>query len=140
MKKTSSPLLQPRSPLLVLLFLTAAATAAAAAMAAEPEQNAAPAAAAQEAAVHIVYVDRPEGADAEEFHLRTLTPVFGSEQKAKDSVLYHYKHAASGFSAKLTPQQVEELKKQPGVLQVVPSQTYQLHGPQSGTTRTMGLM
>ena len=72
MKKTSSPLLLPRSPLLILLFLTAAA-----AMAAEPEQNAAPAAAAQEAAVHIVYVDRPEGADPEEFHLRTLTPVLG---------------------------------------------------------------
>ncbi|PAN19367.1 hypothetical protein GQ55_3G258600 [Panicum hallii var. hallii] len=139
MKKTSSPLLQPRSPLLILLLLTAAA-----AMAAEPEQNAAPAAAAQEAAVHIVYVDRPEGADPEEFHLRTLTPVLGSEQKAKDAVLYHYKHAASGFSAKLTPQQVEELKKQPCVLQIVPSQTYHLHGPESGThqgtTRTMGLM
>ncbi|OEL29033.1 hypothetical protein BAE44_0009955 [Dichanthelium oligosanthes] len=137
MKKTSSPLLQPRSPTLILLFLTAAAAAA---MAAEPEQNAA----AQEAAVHIVYVDRPEGADAEEFHLRTLTPVLGSEQKAKDAVLYHYKHAASGFSAKLTPAQVEELKKQPGVLQVVPSQTYHLHGPESGThqgtTRTLGLM
>ncbi|KAF8719665.1 hypothetical protein HU200_024409 [Digitaria exilis] len=139
MKKTSSPLPQPRSHLLILLFLTAAA----AAMAAETEQNAAPAAA-QEAAVHIVYVDRPEGADPEEFHLRTLTPVLGSEQKAKDAVLYHYKHAASGFSAKLTPQQVEELKKQPGVLQVVPSQNYHLHGPESGThqgtTRTMGLM
>nr|CAB3461371.1 unnamed protein product [Digitaria exilis] len=106
MKKTSSPLPQPRSHLLILLFLTAAA----AAMAAETEQNAAPAAA-QEAAVHIVYVDRPEGADPEEFHLRTLTPVLGSEQKAKDAVLYHYKHAASGFSAKLTPQQVEELKR-----------------------------
>lgn len=109
-------------------------------MAAEPEQNAA----AQEAAVHIVYVDRPEGADPEEFHLRILNPVLGSEQKAKDAVLYHYRHAASGFSAKLTPQQVEELKKQPGVLQVVPSQTYQLHGPGSGThqgtTRTLGLM
>jgi len=25
-------------------------------------------------------------------------------------VLYHYKTAASGFSAKLTPQQVEDLK------------------------------
>jgi hypothetical protein len=37
---------------------------------------------------------------------------FGSEQKAKDAVLYHYKHAASGFSAKLTPQQVEELKSE----------------------------
>ncbi|KAL6848794.1 hypothetical protein ACP4OV_021377 [Aristida adscensionis] len=135
--------LRPRfNPLLILLFLGAAATAA---MAAEPEQVTPAAAAAQEeAAVHIVYVDRPDGADPEEFHVRTLAPVLGSEEKAKDAVLYHYKHAASGFSAKLTPAQVEELKKQPGVLQVVPSQTYQLHGPESGaqkgTTRSLGLM
>ncbi|KAG8085695.1 hypothetical protein GUJ93_ZPchr0010g10941 [Zizania palustris] len=108
-------------------------------MAAEPEQ-AAPAAAAQEAAVHIVYVTRPEGADPEEFHIRTLAAVLGSEEKAKEAVLYHYKQAASGFSAKLTPQQVEELKKQPGVLQVVPSQTYHLHGPGAGTTSTVGLV
>jgi hypothetical protein len=37
---------------------------------------------------------------------------FRSEQQAKDAVLYHYRHAASGFSAKLTPQQVEELKSE----------------------------
>jgi hypothetical protein len=36
----------------------------------------------------------------------------GSEEKAKDAVLYHYKHAASGFSAKLTPEQVEDLKSE----------------------------
>jgi hypothetical protein len=75
MKKTSSQLRQLSSnPLLILLFLTV--TAAAAAMAAEPEKQAAPAAV-QETAVHIVYVDRPEDADPEEFHLRTLTPVLG---------------------------------------------------------------
>ncbi|KAF6990330.1 hypothetical protein CFC21_007531 [Triticum aestivum] len=142
--KTESPR-HLRNPLLVLLFLAAAAAAASAApavqiaMAAEPEQ----APAAQEAAVHIVYVDRPEDADPEEFHIRTLAPVLGSEEKARGAVLYHYKHAASGFSAKLTTEQVEDLKKQPGVLQVVPSQTYQLHGNEGGhasTTRTMGLM
>ncbi|KAM3404289.1 hypothetical protein ACQJBY_007405 [Aegilops geniculata] len=135
--KTESPR-RLRNPLLALLFLAAAASAAQIAMAAEPE-----APAAQEAAVHIVYVDRPEDADPEEFHIRTLAPVLGSEEKARGAVLYHYKHAASGFSAKLTTEQVEDLKKQPGVLQVVPSQTLQLHGNEGGhakTTRTMGLM
>ncbi|XP_044979036.1 subtilisin-like protease SBT3.17 [Hordeum vulgare subsp. vulgare] len=137
MKSTQTPRHHLRNPLLALLFLAAAA--AQIAMAAEPEQ----AAAAQEAAVHIVYVDRPEDADPEEFHIRTLSPVLGSEEKAREAVLYHYKHAASGFSAKLTAEQVEDLKKQPGVLQVVPSQTLQLHGQEGGhasTTRTMGLM
>ncbi|KAL5232586.1 hypothetical protein ABZP36_031362 [Zizania latifolia] len=135
----------PRSiskSLLILIFFaaTAASVTTEIAMAAEPEQVAPAAAAAQEAAVHIVYVSRPEDADAEEFHIRTLAAVLGSEEKAKEAVLYHYKHAASGFSAKLTPQQVEELKKQPGVLQVVPSQTYHLHGPGAGTTSTTGLV
>ncbi|KAF3331969.1 Subtilisin-like protease SBT3.5 [Carex littledalei] len=90
----------------------------------------------EEASVHIVYLDRPEGVDPEEFHIRTLGSVFGSEAAAKEAVLYHYKHAASGFSAKLTPSQVEELKKQPGVIQVVPSQTYQLHGGAGAMHRT----
>uniref|UniRef100_A0A452Z6Y2 Inhibitor I9 domain-containing protein n=1 Tax=Aegilops tauschii subsp. strangulata TaxID=200361 RepID=A0A452Z6Y2_AEGTS len=131
--KTESPR-HLRNPLLVLLFLAAAAAAPVAqiAMAAEPEQ----APAAQEAAVHIVYVDRPEDADPEEFHIRTLAPVLGSEEKARGAVLYHYKHAASGFSAKLTTEQVEDLKKQPGVLQVVPSQTVQLHGNEGGHAKT----
>ncbi|KAL5231381.1 hypothetical protein ABZP36_030157 [Zizania latifolia] len=62
--------------------------------------------------VHIVYVSRPEGADPKEFHIRTLAAILGSEEKAKEAVLYHYKHAASGFSAKLTPQQVKELKSE----------------------------
>ncbi|VAH07750.1 unnamed protein product [Triticum turgidum subsp. durum] len=66
--KTESPR-HLRNPLLALLFLAAAAASAAQiAMAAEPEQQ---------AAVHIVYVDRPEDADPEEFHIRTLAPVLG---------------------------------------------------------------
>jgi hypothetical protein len=31
----------------------------------------------EEATVHIVYVDRPEGADPEEFHIHTLGSVLG---------------------------------------------------------------
>uniref|UniRef100_A0A5B7AK60 Inhibitor I9 domain-containing protein n=1 Tax=Davidia involucrata TaxID=16924 RepID=A0A5B7AK60_DAVIN len=82
------------------------------------------------AAVHIIYTEKPEGEEPEAYHLRTLASVLGSEEAAKGVLLYSYKNAASGFSAKLTPEQVSEISKQPGVLQVVPSRTVQLHsGP-----------
>ncbi|XP_071694146.1 subtilisin-like protease SBT3.17 [Rutidosis leptorrhynchoides] len=80
-----------------------------------------------ESSVHIVYTDRPVDEELEFYHLRTLSSVLGSEDAAKGALLYTYKHAACGFSAKLTPKQVEELSKQPGVLQVVESRTMKLH-------------
>nr|XP_043606897.1 subtilisin-like protease SBT3.17 [Erigeron canadensis] len=95
-------------------------------------QSSVPAAAAavpvkETAAVHIVYTDRPVDEDLEIFHMRTLSSVLGSEEAAQGALLYTYKHAACGFSAKLTPKQVEELSKRPGVLQVIESRTMQLH-------------
>ncbi|XP_050269163.1 subtilisin-like protease SBT3.3 [Quercus robur] len=83
-----------------------------------------------ESAVHIVYVERPQDMEPEAFHIQTLASVLGSEEAAKEALIYSYKTAASGFSAKLTPQQVSLIAKLPGVLQVVPSRTLQLHsGP-----------
>ncbi|KAL8216279.1 hypothetical protein R6Q57_023116 [Mikania cordata] len=81
----------------------------------------------EEATVHIVYTDRPPQEELEAYHLRTLSSVLGSEEAAKGALLYTYKHAACVFSAKLTPKQVEEISKQPGVLQVMESRTMQLH-------------
>ncbi|XP_038996545.1 subtilisin-like protease SBT3.17 [Hibiscus syriacus] len=82
------------------------------------------------AAVHIIYTEKPQDEQPEAYHLRTLASVLGSEEAAKDALIYSYKTAASGFSAKLTPEQVAEISKQPGVLQVIPSRTLQLHsGP-----------
>ncbi|RWR85472.1 subtilisin-like protein protease SBT3.17 [Cinnamomum micranthum f. kanehirae] len=61
-------------------------------------------------AVHIVYTERPQGEEEPEaFHVRTLASVLGSEEAAKDALIYSYKNAACGFSAKLTTDQVSEL-------------------------------
>ncbi|RWW23522.1 hypothetical protein GW17_00012230 [Ensete ventricosum] len=73
------------------------------------------------AAVYIVFVDEPVGEEPEAFHIRTLAAVLGrslrfdfvarcSEEASRRAILFHYTHAASGFAAKLTPKQVEELK------------------------------
>ncbi|PWA48376.1 proteinase inhibitor, propeptide, Peptidase S8, subtilisin-related protein [Artemisia annua] len=55
------------------------------------------------------------------------SPSILGEEAAKGALLYTYKHVACGFSAKLTPTQVEEISKRPGVLQVVESGTMRLH-------------
>ncbi|KAE8646172.1 subtilisin-like protease SBT3.17 [Cucumis sativus] len=82
-------------------------------------------------AVQIVYVEKPRDEQPEAYHIRILASVLGSEEAAREALLYSYKNAASAFSARLTPYQVAQLAKQEGVLQVVPSRTLQLHSEPS---------
>ncbi|KAJ6318766.1 hypothetical protein OIU76_014176 [Salix suchowensis] len=71
--------------------------------------------------------------EPEAYHIRTLASVLGSEDAAKEALLYSYNTVASGFSAKLTPQQAEQILKLLGVLQVVPNMKVQLRtGPGIG--------
>ncbi|KAL9229075.1 hypothetical protein vseg_004589 [Gypsophila vaccaria] len=78
--------------------------------------------------VYIVYTEQPHsGAEPESFHLSTLSSVLGSEDAAKDSLVHVYKNAATGFSAKLTPEQASQIEEQPGVIQVVKSKSLTLH-------------
>ncbi|CAL4928295.1 unnamed protein product [Urochloa decumbens] len=85
--------------LLVLAHL-AVATAASAAAAMDGAAN------------YLVYVDRHPRAEEKE--------------KAKAVILYNYKNVMSGFSARLTPSELEAVKKQPQVNRVLPSVTLSL--------------
>ncbi|XP_006650871.1 subtilisin-like protease SBT3.17 [Oryza brachyantha] len=79
------------------------------------------------AANYLVFVDAPpSGVICTTYQLGILAAALGSEEKAKGAIIYNYKNVVSGFSARLTPSELEAVKKQPQVNRVLPSTTLSL--------------
>ncbi|KAG2533971.1 subtilisin-like protease SBT3.17 [Panicum virgatum] len=79
------------------------------------------------AANYLVYVDpHPPGVDCQKYQLGILAAALGGEEKAKAAMVYNYRNVMSGFSARLTPSELEAVKKQPQVNRVLPSATLSL--------------
>ncbi|XVF10279.1 hypothetical protein REPUB_Repub07fG0169000 [Reevesia pubescens] len=90
--------------------------------------------------VHIVYMGEKKHEDpatTKMFHYKMLSTLLGSNEVAKNSMLYSYKHGFSGFAARLTESQAEEIAAYPGVVQVLPNRIHKLHTTRSW--ESMGL-
>ncbi|XP_066394704.1 subtilisin-like protease SBT3.6 isoform X1 [Miscanthus floridulus] len=89
--------------------------------------------------VYIVYMGErnPElhPALVRDSHHGMLAALLGSEQAAKDAILYSYRHGFSGFAAVLTDSQAARLADSPGVVRVVRNRVLDLH-----TTRSWDFM
>ncbi|TVU24993.1 hypothetical protein EJB05_27466, partial [Eragrostis curvula] len=84
--------------------------------------------------VYIVYMGEKKHDDpalVTASHHEVLTSILGSKDEALKSIVYSYKHGFSGFAARLTESQAEELKKYPGVISVKPNEYLKVHTTRS---------
>nr|XP_034893395.1 subtilisin-like protease SBT3.18 [Populus alba]TKR98193.1 subtilisin-like protease SBT3.5 isoform X2 [Populus alba] len=84
--------------------------------------------------VYVVYLGRSQFHDplvTSKSHIQLLSNVFSSEEEAKQSMLYSYKHGFSGFSAKLNSTQATILANTKGVISVFRSKVLKLHTTRS---------
>lgn len=66
-----------------------------------------------EPTIYVVYMGRKMHDDPSVVmasHHAALTSILGSKDEALNSIVYSYKHGFSGFAAKLTEAQAEELR------------------------------
>ncbi|XP_024627795.1 subtilisin-like protease SBT3.9 isoform X2 [Medicago truncatula] len=88
----------------------------------------------ESSSVHIVYMGdkiyhNPE--TAKKYHHKMLSSLLGSKEDAKNSLLYSYKHGFSGFAARMTKSQAEDIAKFPEVVSVIPNGIHKLHTTRS---------
>ncbi|KAL3342372.1 hypothetical protein AABB24_026407 [Solanum stoloniferum] len=83
---------------------------------------------------HIVYLGRRQHDDIElttSAHHQILSSVLGSQEAARDSIIYSYKHGFSDFAARLTKSQAIKIAELPDVVHVIPNHLYKLHTTRS---------
>lgn len=84
--------------------------------------------------VHIVYMGEKKHENPDtirESHIKMLSTLLGSKEAARSSIIYSYKHGFSGFAARLTNSQAEEVAGFPDVVQVLPNRIHRLHTTRS---------
>ncbi|KAI3469065.1 hypothetical protein Pfo_025728 [Paulownia fortunei] len=87
-----------------------------------------------ESNVYIVYLGERQHNDPElvtDSHYGILTTLMGSKQLALESMVYSYRHGFSGFAAKLTESQAQQLSEHPDVVGVMPNSFYKLQTTRS---------
>ncbi|XP_028751923.1 subtilisin-like protease Glyma18g48580 [Neltuma alba] len=81
---------------------------------------------------------KPSSADmdvATSSHYDLLASVLGSHERAKEAMFYSYNKHINGFAALLEDEEAADIKKNPKVVSVFPSQSHQLY-----TTRSWGFL
>ncbi|KAG7956099.1 hypothetical protein I3843_11G107800, partial [Carya illinoinensis] len=84
--------------------------------------------------VHIVYLGEKPRDDPkliQDSHHDMLATVVGSKEIASGLMVYSYKHGFSGFAAKLTESQAQQLADLPGVVRVIPNSLHKLQTTRS---------
>ncbi|WJX53085.1 hypothetical protein P8452_39122 [Trifolium repens] len=84
--------------------------------------------------VHIVYMGDKIYHNTEttkKYHQNMLTSLLGSKEAAKNSLLYSYKHGFSGFAARMSKSQAQDIAKFPEVVSVIPNGIHKLHTTRS---------
>ncbi|KAL5760354.1 hypothetical protein ACOSQ2_019192 [Xanthoceras sorbifolium] len=79
--------------------------------------------------VHIVYLGERQHDDTKliiDSHHQMLADIVGSKEEASKLMVYNYKHGFSGFAAKLTDSQAQQLSELPGVVRVIPNRILSL--------------
>ncbi|XP_009764495.1 subtilisin-like protease SBT3.15 [Nicotiana tabacum] len=77
-----------------------------------------------------IYIVFTENSDYE----KILATVLGSEEAAKQAIIYTYNNELKGFAASLTPEQASRLEEQQGVLNIIPDRSLSLDRGFEGQT------